>query len=201
MKLLKKKDLTYKNGYLIDKDNTAYQFCGQIAYDLNYLEDLVQKTQYNITKYNLLKEKHNVKVPDYEFKSEHSKNNVILLDMPKTPEHDKDEKRDELLKQEDEEVKNVEQFNELSEKIKSIYDLTESDEIEVHEVGGLSPKLDLYTIGNPLKLTSKDIQKYIQMIVDNDGMKCCKKLGIDEDLVKDALSNCCIANQNPIYPF
>jgi len=149
-KFYSKKDLAFKSGYIVSTDGDVVALPKGVARQLNEIEEMVQRAKWEIEH-----EVSAVEPEEFVRKSAFSPVPVITVDTPLL-----DQKVEEYVRLH-EEIERKLCADKLTEIIKGLKEAfafcDEDDFVEGDEV----VRLDLPTLGDPLKLTTVDLAKHI----------------------------------------
>ena len=158
--MYEKYELTYKNGYIVNKDDCIINVDDNLVRMFNDLERRLQKALYNAN----TKQEPAI-YPGFEFISEHYDKIELKADTPKL-----DAKIQESIDIMDE-IDNLDVSNKakvLLDRYEPIVEFVRDDFV----VPSLSPsapkKFDLRFLGNPLKLDLQDLVSKILIIAENE---------------------------------
>ena len=155
MKMFKKAELEFKNGYLLDGDEVV-EVSGSLVRDFNQLEYLYQKALHN--KDNKVSP---VEQKEFEFQSAYDNLQVEV----NTPTLDAKAKETVKLLDELDSVSIANNANELLDEFKNLVLFVTEESFVEGEFGTL--KFDMKTIGNPLELDVDKLTDIILTIANN----------------------------------
>lgn len=160
-KLIKKEELTYKNGYLTDKEGNVVST--ECIGSLNCLERVYQKALHNINaKESMVKP---TAIKPFEFESEHD--DTVVIEKPETPALDKRAAEAlEFLKETNAED-TYKRASFISKRFAEVNEFVNNNLVCISDKG--TYRLDLKLIRNPLKLTKARLAEIYETIAEADG--------------------------------
>lgn len=151
MKIYKKSELEYKNGYLV-KDNEVICIPNEIVFAANQLEKDVQRAIFKRNNSIQLKEPEK-----FVFKSERHKYPTVYAD---TPELDRAVEKAEAIMSELDDMAQAERATDYARDIQPLIDFVRNEEfVEADQPHQF--QFDCATLGNPLELTDDDVLGFI----------------------------------------
>jgi hypothetical protein len=157
-KMLKKDELEFINGYIVDKGtNEIVLPDSKVTRDLNNIEQAWQRAKY------LAAQPKGAAAPTldgFEFKSTAT---LPKVDKPKTPVSDDRTAEAMAFMAEIELIEEADKVNGLVERYKELFEFVSEDYVVDCGIGLV--KLDLATVGNPLELTSDKLLAILKDIM------------------------------------
>lgn len=156
MKMYKKKDCKYKDGYIVC-GGKVLSIDNKIVDLLNELEDWIQRSCYDDVKQKIC-DFCSVKRKEFHRVSEHGK--IYPTIIPNTPDLDKAVEQTMAIMEDLDAIAAAEKMNDLVKRLAPVFEFAASKTI-VSGDQAVQHRFDLPTIGNPLKLTPQDIADHV----------------------------------------
>lgn len=159
MKIIEKSKLSFEEGYIVSKCEVV-GVPDYVVNDLNAIETAIQQAAF------LKAQPEGVAAPslkDFERKSAHT---LPTIERPETPLNDKKLADSLALIEELDAADSVEQVNAFITKHANLFEWVGNKKVIDYETTPV--KFDLPTLGNPLKLTTKDLTDHLMTLVGTE---------------------------------
>lgn len=156
MKMFKKKDCKYKDGYIVC-GGKVLSIDNKIVDLLNELEDMVQRSCYDDAK-QMVCDCCTVERSEFQRLSEHGGKRPIFV--PNTPDLDDAVSKTVAIMDDLDKIDKAKKTNRYYDRLEPVFKFVESKTI-VSGDQAVQHRFDLPTLGNPLKLTVEDIAESV----------------------------------------